>query len=552
MGRVALFGLVVLAGCGGEGDLFVELRTDWVPGQEVVRVDTALDGTPIGSLATAHGDPLARGVRIAEAVAVPLGSHEVAVALIGPGDAVVARRRVRITLRGSLSVTVLVTRDCEGVSCPTTDPSLSECVGGRCVAPECTPETPEACPPPSCEPSACASPVSCAEGVCDSGACLIAPIAGACEPDEYCDPLGGCTAIGRPTLRGVTAIAAGFEHSCALSAGRVLCWGHNLGGALGRPEFEAFAAGEVPGIDDAVEVAAGRHFSCARHEDGGVSCWGDGGFGALGRDASMEPRGTVGRVPGVSGGPMVVGTADVCVFPGPTCWGRNDFQQASPFDPQDPLPPTEVALPLSLGLVLGETHSCLVQTADGTVACWGENVEGQLGDGTFADRATPGPIDLAEPVRAIAATRCLNGAATGATCAAPLEGPPVCWGDNSSGQLGTSAAIAASPVPIPVEGLARADRLWAGAKSFCARDGAATWCWGQNLSGELGIGSAGPFERAAVRAPMLDRFEELALGHGYGCGLDAGRVWCWGSNERGQIDGTPGEPALTAVEVPLR
>ena len=83
----------------------------------------------------------------------------------------------------------------------------------------------------------------------------------------------------------MTAISAGLRHSCAVtSAGGVKCWGANYGGALGDgTEDRHFAPVDVVGLSSGVTaVAAGYDSSCALLSSGGVKCWGYNAQGKLG------------------------------------------------------------------------------------------------------------------------------------------------------------------------------------------------------------------------------------------------------------------------------
>src|SRR5205823_2404421 len=122
----------------------------------------------------------------------------------------------------------------------------------------------------------------------------------------------------------------------------------------------------------------------------------------------------------------------------------------------------------------GKNHSCALM-GDGGVTCWGDNGEGQLGDGTTTVRLAPvRVIGLPSRVSAIAAagdrTRAIRltpvsvaglagpgiSIATGEahTCAVTTAGAVECWGSNSDGQLGTGVAKGiGSPTPAIVPGL---------------------------------------------------------------------------------------------------
>jgi alpha-tubulin suppressor-like RCC1 family protein len=83
-----------------------------------------------------------------------------------------------------------------------------------------------------------------------------------------------------------------------------------------------------------------------------------------------------------------------------------------------------------------------VLRSDGTVACWGHNDNGQVGDGTFADRAAP---------VAVAGLAGMTHVAMGAghACAVGAGGTVACWGDGRFGELGDGRPrYVAVPTPI--------------------------------------------------------------------------------------------------------
>ena len=77
----------------------------------------------------------------------------------------------------------------------------------------------------------------------------------------------------------------------------------------------------------------------------------------------------------------------------------------------------------------GENHTCALTTAGG-VLCWGHNTSGQVGDGSATPRLTPVAVTgLGSGVQALTA-------GDSHTCALTTAGAVLCWGDNFSGQLG--------------------------------------------------------------------------------------------------------------------
>src|SRR5207248_4759636 len=76
------------------------------------------------------------------------------------------------------------------------------------------------------------------------------------------------------------------------------------------------------------------------------------------------------------------------------------------------------------------------------------------------------------------------------SCALSTTGTVLCWGYNSSGQLG-NGTTGEQPSPVAVTGLPAVVEVALGANHSCARTAAgAVWCWGQNGSGQLGNGGS--------------------------------------------------------------
>jgi len=126
-------------------------------------------------------------------------------------------------------------------------------------------------------------------------------------------------------------------------------------------------------------------------------------------------------------------------------------------------------------------HSCMV-LADRTVRCWGENLSGQLGNGTNAGSNTPVAVTGLTEVTAISTGR-------GFSCALLANTTAKCWGDNYRGGLG-DGTINASNTPVTVTGISGAIAVSAGMTHTCALLSDSTIkCWGDNNNGQLGDGT---------------------------------------------------------------
>ena len=100
---------------------------------------------------------------------------------------------------------------------------------------------------------------------------------------------------------GVSAISTGYYHSCALlSTGAVKCWGNNTYGQLGdNSQTQRLTPVDVSGLSSGVTaISAGYWHTCALLSTGAVKCWGQNTYGQLG-DNSQTQRLTPVAVSGI-------------------------------------------------------------------------------------------------------------------------------------------------------------------------------------------------------------------------------------------------------------
>lgn len=195
---------------------------------------------------------------------------------------------------------------------------------------------------------------------------------------------------------GVTAIATGTSHTCALTTGGVRCWGYNFSGQLGDgTTIDRITPVAVTGLGSGVTaITAGQIHNCALTVGGGVKCWGEGSFGALG-DGNNIDRHTPVDVAGLGSGVIVIaaGNSHTCALTsggGVKCWGMNYYGTLGDGTSTTKYAPVNVT---GLGsgmtaIAAGNSHTCAVSTGGG-VKCWGWNDYGQIGDGTITGRLTP-------------------------------------------------------------------------------------------------------------------------------------------------------------------
>jgi alpha-tubulin suppressor-like RCC1 family protein len=278
---------------------------------------------------------------------------------------------------------------------------------------------------------------------------------------------------------------------------------------------------------------------CIVKRDKSLWCWGEAGCGQLGIPdnsfttvpTAVAPQGVGSRFESVS-----VGWATMCAIEstgGAACWG-NALPWSDPSSPSScPASPTVTepqGLPNQLSMIAtGTDHACAL-AADGSAWCWGTNTNGQLGDGTMTDRATAAPVvGLTSGVAAISA-------GDENSCAIKTEGSLWCWGDNNNGQLGDGTS-ATQTTPVVVYGMSSGvTGVSMGNSHACAlkADGS-VWCWGLNSTGQLGNGTT-ETTSVPVRAKVTVRVKAVAAGSLHTCALgDDGTVWCWGRNVYGAL-----------------
>ena len=206
------------------------------------------------------------------------------------------------------------------------------------------------------------------------------------------------------------------------------------------------------------------------------------------------------------------------------------------------------AAPLTGATNIGATsnNSCAV-VAGGKVRCWGENLSGQIGDGTAGTDRHVGTLVLnTDGTQLTGATQVTVGIEF--ACARLSTKQVRCWGQNGSGQLGDGSTDAATRAVVVRNSsdsgpLTNVTQIDAGGSHVCARrtDGSAR-CWGVNAFGQLGNdqdtnGSPLPTSVSNVAGTgPLTGVVQVVSGIQHSCArLENEQVRCWGGDFQGQV-----------------
>jgi alpha-tubulin suppressor-like RCC1 family protein len=219
---------------------------------------------------------------------------------------------------------------------------------------------------------------------------------------------------GTGTLTGITSLGGGMDNNCAVtSGGQGRCWGRQGDGALGNgggsdsavPVRVRNAASGTP-LTGITQISQGGFHGCARLSSGQARCWGNNTEGELGTGGTGDNARAV--VVRRTGGAPLAGVRSIFAGADTTCaavsggearcWGDDDNGETGDGTFESPAfrkLPGPVVASTGTGNLTGirqlagkSFHSCVVQT-NGRARCWGYNAHGALGDGDDENRPRP-------------------------------------------------------------------------------------------------------------------------------------------------------------------
>ncbi|GIM86681.1 hypothetical protein Sar04_34170 [Salinispora arenicola] len=337
-------------------------------------------------------------------------------------------------------------------------------------------------------------------------------------------------AVSLPAGTTVTAIAGSDTHSLALtSAGTVLAWGGNSSGQLGNGSTTSSStpvAVSLPAGTTVTAIAAGAGHSLAVTSTGAALAWGDNSVGQLGNGSTTDsstpvavslPAGTtVTAIAGGLGHSLAVTSTGAAL-----AWGNNAQGQLGDGTTTSRSTPITVRLPLVTAVAAGSFHS-LASTSTGATYAWGRNSSGQLGNGSTTDSTTPVAVSLPT-----GSTATIVAAGSDHSLAVTSTGAALAWGSNSVGQLGNgSTADSSLPVTVNVPTGSALTGVAIHRDHAVATTSAGTaLAWSRNNEGQLGDGSTTDRSTpVAVSLPAGTTLAAIAAGDDHSLALVASQA----------------------------
>jgi alpha-tubulin suppressor-like RCC1 family protein len=325
-----------------------------------------------------------------------------------------------------------------------------------------------------------------------------------------------------PGVTDAIDVAANGKIGCVAHAtGAVSCW------------FSPSDVRPIAGVHGAVQVAVAGEFACARTSDGAVTCWDwsipEPGEHRVGTPPSGQLPVKPARVAGVVARSIVGGGDQLCAITaiGVHCWWPEPLLTRPWIN--------RIGKVTALAIGYRGGHSCAARSHR-DVICWGEGLDGQLGNGWTKERSAPTKVaGITDAVEIAVSFPDSDGSMW--SCARRRGGTVTCWGESVTcwGTTPPDDSCGGHAAPRPFAKLSHVTRLVRGSHVGWIDDRHRRW------SAEY-AGS-----RMYELPPVIDADGDCALGKD-------GRVLCSDEHEpadisRREVDGTAIAGITDAVHI---
>ncbi|KDD76887.1 hypothetical protein H632_c76p0 [Helicosporidium sp. ATCC 50920] len=357
------------------------------------------------------------------------------------------------------------------------------------------------------------------------------------------------------------AITSSGDHSCATvpDTNQLYCWGSNQAGSLGIGSAAAsFNTPEAVDFQPTIMASKNLNTLAAAPESGplpqvGLVAWGSNTYGQLGQGTYNPPylnrpaavRGLWQAYAVSAGSYYSCALVDEEFLHSIFCWGLNNYGQLGIGTANNEFvrTPTRVANGYRY-VSAGFRHTCAISSSTDAAYCWGENLSGQIGDGTTTMRTVPTKVTGLAAALTISAGRTHTCAVTSGSLAA------YCWGANDYGQLGQGNLI---PSSLPIRVTTRLwDEIVAGSYQSCGAVDGGISCWGLNNQGQSGTGLTSQTLTQPTLVVGSTGWRGVSAFGPTACAINSNsKVVCWGRGTEGQIGNGSSNNTSTPLLVDL-